>query len=76
MPLGEAVTYLKFAVRRRFGSGVKVRFVDSASSEALTSEWKDERPFPLVIIDGVVFSKGTFAAGKIVQELRRRSNKG
>lgn len=76
MPLGEAVMYLRFAVRRRFGSEVEVRFADSTSSEALTSPWKDERPLPLVIIDGDLFSKGTLAAKAIVQELNRRQKKG
>jgi disulfide oxidoreductase YuzD len=72
MPLGEAVIYLKRAVRRSFGPSHKVRFLDARSREA-KEHWKKEGPLPLVLIDGDIVFKGSFSAQQIVQELRRRS---
>lgn len=75
MPLGEAVVYLRRAVKRRCGTDITVRIVDVDSSEARSSSWREEGPLPLVIIDGRVFSKGTFSFYKITQELVRLKNK-
>lgn len=72
MPLGEAVIYLKRAVKRGFGPIHKVRFLDARSREA-KEHWKKEGPLPLVLIDGDIVFKGSFSVQQIVQELRRRS---
>ena len=72
MPLGEAILYLKHAVRRSLGPEYKVRLVDVASREAVGRHWRTERPLPLVIINDEVIFKGSFSPQKIVHELRRR----
>lgn len=64
MPLGEAVVYLKRAVRRRFGQDVTVRLVESTTEPG---------PFPVIIINGKVFSRGTLSYQAIIQELRNLS---
>lgn len=74
MPLGEAVVYLRRGVKRRFGSNVTVRLVKEDSLEARRSTWGGERPLPIVVIDGKVFSKGSFSLKAIIQELLRLSN--
>lgn len=76
MPLGEAMVYLKRAVKRRFGTDVAVRFVDVESEEAEKNGWKTLGPLPLVIVDGKVFSKGTMSYYQITQKLYSlRNNK-
>lgn len=62
MPLAEAVVYLRRTVRRHFGTEVTVCFVEPQGEEG---------PFPVVTIDGKVFTKGTLSYRAIVQELRR-----
>ena len=61
MPLGEAVVYLKRAVRRHFGSEVMVRFVEPG---------QEGGPFPVISIDGKVFSRGSMSYKAIIQEVR------
>ncbi|MDI9484007.1 MAG: hypothetical protein QM372_00855 [Bacillota bacterium] len=72
MPLGEAVVYLRRAVRRRVGPDVAVRMVNISRPGNQNAPWKDERPLPLVIIDGDVVFKGDFSIHKIVQEVADR----
>ena len=59
-------------VRRRFGPDFEVRFVDARSREAEESSWGSERPYPLVIIDGTVFSKGEFSFKAVLRALKDR----
>lgn len=73
MPLGEAVMYLKHAVKRGLGPRFKVRFIDVTSREAAGCHWRTERPLPLVIINDEVVFRGSFSPQMIVQELRRRN---
>lgn len=63
------MVYLKRAVKRRFGSAVHVRLVTLDSDEARRSNWRNEQPLPLVIINGTVFSKGVFSLKKITEQL-------
>lgn len=69
MPLGEAIVYLKRAVKRRFGNEVTVRFVDVESREAKESGWSKETVLPVILIAGEVFLKGTLSFQKIVQRI-------
>lgn len=70
------MVYLKRAVKRRFGSDVQVRLVDVESAEARGNLWGQERPLPVVIIDGKVFSKGTLSFHRITQELSSLRSRG
>ncbi|HHT68771.1 MAG TPA: hypothetical protein GXZ85_05855 [Firmicutes bacterium] len=72
MLLGEAVLYLKRAVKKIFGPEVTVRLVNSRSPDVQGKPWKGENPQPLVIIDDEVVFKGDFSVKKIVEEARRR----
>jgi hypothetical protein len=68
--LGEAVVYLKRAVRRRFGSEVTVRLVSPESSEAKQGGWVQDGLLPVVVIDGLVFCRGRLSLKEIVRKLK------
>ena len=72
MPLGEAVLYLKRAVKRSLGPNHKVRLLDVRSREA-KDHWKKEGSLPLVIIDGEIVFRGELSIPQVVKELSRRS---
>lgn len=72
MPLGEALLFLKRGIKRSFGSDVRVRLVDPQGLEGREYTWKDQRPLPLVIIDGDVVFKGDVPVRQIVEEVARR----
>lgn len=74
MPLGEAVLYLKHAIKRVFGPNARVRLVDPIGPEGRGFHWTNEKPLPLVILDGEVVFKGDFSIRQIVQEVARRNN--
>lgn len=61
--------YLRRIVRRRFGSKVIVNFVDARRYPVINDSWKHERPLPLIIIEGEVFSRGIMPFGDIVSRL-------
>ncbi len=75
MPLGEAVLYLKHGIKRHFGSDVSVRLVDPLRPEGRGSHWQNERPWPLVVIDGELVAKGTVSVKQIVQEVTERKKR-
>jgi len=62
-------------VRRRVGTGVVVRFVAVDSTEARQSPWGAETSLPLVVINGIVFSKGVFSFAEIIQALQTMQSK-
>lgn len=67
--------YLRRAVKRRFGTEITVLLVDPERSPRQESEWVNERPLPLVIIDGKLFSKGSLSLKEVIQELQRLKGK-
>lgn len=71
MPLGEAVVYLRRAVRRRLGDGISVRLVRPDSVGARKYQLGSGRTLPVVIIDGQVFLEGSFSLKEIIGELQR-----
>lgn len=63
---------MRRAVKRSVDPDIKVQLVNIARGEAQSAPWKDERPLPLVIIDGDVVYRGDFSVREIVQEIARR----
>ena len=63
---------MRRAVKRSVDPDIKVQLVNIARGGAQSASWKDERPLPLVIIDGDVVYRGDFSVREIVQEIARR----
>jgi len=74
VPLDEAMIYLRRMVRRRFGSKVVVTFYNENNYLRTGKWWENERPLPLIIIDGKVVFRGTMPLGDIIRELEELEN--
>lgn len=70
MPLGEAVLYLRRAVRRRCGSDVTVRLVRPDSLEARKGGWVQGQVLPVVVINGEVFCRGRLSLKEVVDKVQ------